>query len=64
MHGDEALPDVFVAGSEILADLRRQQVLEQKKFIDDFQIEFGYAAGKYSDDVMTLAFKYIGHTSK
>ena len=55
----------------MLADFSRQQALEQQKFIDDFQraspdfqTEFGYAAGKYSDDVLNLASKYIGHTFK
>jgi murein tripeptide amidase MpaA len=30
----------------------------------DFQTEYGYAASKYSSDVLTLASKYIGHTFK
>ncbi|MFC5474245.1 M14 family metallopeptidase [Paraherbaspirillum soli] len=71
VHGDEALPYVFVAGSEMLEDFSPQQAVEQQAFIDnfqraspDFQTEFGYAASKYSSDVLTLASKYIGHTFK
>jgi murein tripeptide amidase MpaA len=71
VHGDEALPYVFVAGSEMLEDFSPQQGAEQQKFIDDFlraspdfQAEYGYAASKYSSDVLTLASKYIGHTFK
>jgi murein tripeptide amidase MpaA len=71
VHGDEALPYVFVAGSEMLEDFSPQQGVEQQKFIDDFlraspdfQTEHGYAASKYSSDVLTLASKYVGHTFK
>ncbi len=71
VHGDEALPYVFVAGSEMLEDFSPQQGVEQQKFIDDFlraspdfQTEVGYAASKYSSDVLTLASKYVGHTFK
>ncbi|AIY42066.1 Zinc carboxypeptidase domain protein [Collimonas arenae] len=71
VHGDEALPYIFVAGSEMLEDFSPQQAVEQQKFIDDFQraspdfqTEFGYSASKYSSDVLTLASKYIGHTFK
>ncbi|MEN9867357.1 MAG: hypothetical protein RL748_2947, partial [Pseudomonadota bacterium] len=71
VHGDEALPYNFVAGSEMLAGFTEQQMEEQQGFIDhykrvspDFQDKFGYAASKYNDDMLTLASKYIGHTFK
>ncbi|MGZ3158393.1 MAG: M14 family metallopeptidase [Burkholderiaceae bacterium] len=71
IHGDEALPYVFVAGSEMLEDFSPQQAAEQQIFIDrfkqaspDFQTEHGYAAGKYQESVLKLASKYIGHTFK
>ncbi|MQQ99077.1 M14 family metallopeptidase [Glaciimonas soli] len=71
VHGDEALPYNFVAGSEMLNGFTAEQATEQDKFIanfknasPDFQSEFGYAASKYSADVLTLASKYIGHTFK
>lgn len=71
IHGDEGLPYVFVAGSEMLDGFTPQQAAEQQAFIDqfmqaseDFQTEFGYASGKYRAEMLTLASKYIGHTFK
>jgi len=69
VHGDEALPYVFAAGSEMLASFDARQAAQQQAFIDcykqanpDFQDKFGYAASKYNDELLTLASKYIGHT--
>lgn len=71
IHGDEALPYVFVAGCEMLEDFSPQQAEEQKIFINsfaqtsaDFQTAIGYAPGKYQESVLQLASKYIGHTFK
>ncbi len=71
VHGDEALPYNFVAGSEMLAGFTDQQMQEQQRFIDhfkrvspDFQDKVGYVASKYNDDLLTLASKYIGHSFK
>jgi murein tripeptide amidase MpaA len=71
IHGDEALPYVFVAGSEMLEGFTTQQMAGQQAFIEqfklaspDFQNEHGYAAGKYREDMLKLASKYIGHTFK
>jgi murein tripeptide amidase MpaA len=71
VHGDEMLPYVFAAGSEMLESFDARQAEEQKKFIDfyklaspDFQDEFGYGVGKYKEDVLKLASKYIGHAFK
>jgi murein tripeptide amidase MpaA len=68
IHGDEALPYVFVAGSEMLPGFTEQQGQEQKAFIEafkhaspDFQDKFGYAASKYREDALKLASKYIGN---
>ncbi len=67
-HGDEALPYVFVAGSEMLPDFTERQASEQAAFIaafkdasPDFQDRFGYSAGKYSSDALKLASKWVGH---
>ncbi len=30
----------------------------------DFQTRYGYASGKYREDLLKLASKYIGHTFK
>jgi murein tripeptide amidase MpaA len=71
VHGDEALPYVFVAGNEMLEDFSPDQSAAQKAFIEDFktasvdfQSEHGYGAGKYRAEMLTLASKYIGHTFK
>ena len=68
VHGDEALPYVFAAGSEMLPGFSQQQADEQQAFLDglklaspDFQTEHGYGAGKYREEVLKLASKYIGH---
>jgi murein tripeptide amidase MpaA len=69
IHGDEALPYVFVAGSEMLPSFTEQQLREQRAFVEtfkqaspDFQDEHGYEASKYREDALKLASKYIGHT--
>lgn len=71
IHGDEALPYVFVAGSEMLQGFSETQMQEQQAFVDsfvaaspDFQTKFGYEASKYNDDMLTLASKYVGHHYK
>ena len=67
-HGDEALPYLFVAGSEMLSDFSERQRAEQGAFIaefksasPDFQDRFGYSANKYSSDALKLASKWVGH---
>ena len=71
IHGDEAIPYNFVAGSEMLEGFSERQMQEQKGFIEnlkraspDFQDVYGYAASKYNQEMLTLASKYIGHTFK
>lgn len=71
IHGDEGLPYVFVAGSEMLEGFTQQQTDEQQAFItqfqrasEDFQTKFGYGSGKYREEMLKLASKYIGHTFK
>ena len=67
-HGDEALPYNFVAGSEMLPDFTEAQRVAQAGFVaslkaasPDFQDRYGYAASKYSTDVLKLASKWVGH---
>lgn len=71
IHGDEGLPYVFVAGSEMLEGFSEKQMQEQTAFVNsfcaaspDFQTQFGYEASKYNEDLLKLASKYIGHTYK
>jgi len=68
IHGDEALPYVFVAGSEMLPGFTEKQAQEQKGFIEcfkqaspDFQDVYGYEASKYQTDALKLASKYVGN---
>ena len=71
IHGDEALPYVFVAGCEMLDGFSEHQLSEQRAFIDDFlraspdfQVAVGYEPAKYREEMLQLASKYIGHTYK
>lgn len=71
IHGDEGLPYVFVAGSEMLEGFSEKQKQEQDAFVQsfcaaspDFQTQFGYEASKYNEDLLKLASKYVGHTFK
>ena len=69
IHGDEALPYNFVAGNEMLNNFSAARAAQQQAFIErykeaspDFQDRFGYPSGKYKQDMLTLASKYVGHT--
>ena len=69
IHGDEALPYVFVAGGEMLPGFTSEQAAAQSAFISDFkraspdfQDAHGYSAGKYHQDALKLASKWVGHT--
>lgn len=69
VHGDEALPYVFVAGAEMLPTFTPAQAAEQRDFIADFkraspefQDVHGYGAGKYQEDALKLASKWVAHT--
>jgi murein tripeptide amidase MpaA len=69
VHGDEGLPYVFVAGGEMLPGFTPEQAEAQKAFISDFkraspdfQDVHGYSAGKYNEDALKLASKWVGHT--
>ena len=71
IHGDEGLPYIFVAGSEMLDGFTDQQMAEQQAFVDnfveaspDFQTQFGYPSDKYYEDMLKLASKYVGHHFK
>ena len=66
VHGDEALPYVFVAGAEMLPHFTAAQRLEQQRFCaaferasPDFQTKHGYPSGSFSADSLKLASKYV-----
>jgi murein tripeptide amidase MpaA len=69
VHGDEGLPYVFVAGGEMLPGFTTGQAEAQTAFIrdfkhasPDFQDVHGYGAGKYREEALQLASKWVGHT--
>jgi murein tripeptide amidase MpaA len=69
VHGDEGLPYVFVAGGEMLPGFTAEQGRAQSAFINDFkhaspdfQDVHGYDAGKYREEALQLASKWVGHT--
>jgi murein tripeptide amidase MpaA len=69
VHGDEALPYVFVDGCERLPSFTPEQDALQRAFgaafrqaSPDFQQVHGYPAEKETKVNMTLASKYVGHT--
>jgi murein tripeptide amidase MpaA len=71
VHGDEGLPYVFVAGSEMLEGFDTKQADQQQQFLEawkiaspDFQTTYGYASGKYREEVLRLASKYIAYHFK
>jgi murein tripeptide amidase MpaA len=71
IHGDEALPYNFIAGSEMLDGFTEEQMSEQQAFLDDFvraspdfQTKVGYESSKYRAEMLQLASKYVGHTFK
>lgn len=69
VHGDEGLPYVFTAGSEMLEGFTAEQARAQQSFLErfcdaspDFQTVHGYGVGKYRKEMLALASKYVGHT--
>jgi len=71
VHGDEGIPYVFAVGNEMLEGFTEKQSEEQNAFLadcfeacSDFQLEHGYPAGKYKEEELKLASKYIAHTFK
>jgi murein tripeptide amidase MpaA len=68
VHGDEIIPYVFAAGCEMLPSVTAEQNAAQQRYLDalvrvapDFQLEHGYGAGRYSEDALKLASKWVGH---
>ena len=68
VHGDETIPYVFTAGSEMLPTMTEAQKAEQERYLQallraapDFQLKHGYSAGRYTEDALKLASKWIGN---
>jgi murein tripeptide amidase MpaA len=69
IHGDEALPYVFADGCSMLPGFTLGQARRERRFLDalleaspDFQTEHGYAPDRFTDEVLTLASKYVSHS--
>jgi murein tripeptide amidase MpaA len=69
VHGDEALPYIFVDGCERLPGFGTKQAALQRAFSaaykhasPDFQDVHGYSDDKDTKVNLTLASKYVGHT--
>jgi murein tripeptide amidase MpaA len=68
IHGDEALPYVFVDGCERLPSYTAEQQARDRVFTDalvaanpDFQTVHGYPADKETKVNLSLASKHVGH---
>jgi murein tripeptide amidase MpaA len=69
VHGDEALPYVFVDGNERLPSYSPRMSALERGFCDalkaaspDFQTVHGYPADKETKVNLTVASKWVGHT--
>ncbi len=69
IHGDETIPYVFADGCEMIPGYAASLVAQQEVFLSrllqaspDFQREQGYAPDRFTDEMLTLASKYVGHT--
>lgn len=68
VHGDESLPYVFMDGADMIpgvppATLEAQQAFLQRfcQASPDFQTVQGYASDRFSDELLTLASKWVAH---
>lgn len=68
IHGDETLPYVFADGCSMLPGFTDAQAERERRFFaafaaasPDFQTAHGYAPDRFSDEILTLAAKQIGH---
>ncbi len=68
IHGDEALPYVFADGCSMLPGFSAAQAQRERRFLaafaaasPDFQTAHGYAPDRFTDEILALASKQIGH---
>jgi murein tripeptide amidase MpaA len=67
IHGDESLPYVFADGCSMLPDFPGEVLEAERRFCralaaasPDFQSVHGYAPDRFSDELLTLASKWVG----
>lgn len=68
IHGDESLPYVFFSTADDVPGLPPALAAQQARFIaavqaasPDFQTEYGYENGRFREDVLKLASKWVAH---
>lgn len=68
IHGDEALPYVFFSTAEEVPGFSERQRQQQARFVEafraatpDFQSEHGYLPGRFQQELLTLASKWVAH---
>jgi murein tripeptide amidase MpaA len=68
IHGDETIPHVFTDGCSMIPDYPAASIVQEQAFTQllaatttDFQTQHGYAPDRFSDEMLTLASKYVGH---
>lgn len=68
IHGDEALPYVFFSTAEEVPGFTAEAATRQARFIEsfaavspDFQTEEGYKPGRFGEELLTLASKWVAN---
>ena len=68
IHGDEALPYVFFSTAEEVPGFTTRAAAQQARFIEtfgavapDFQTEKGYMRGRFGEELLTLASKWVAN---
>lgn len=68
IHGDETLPYVFFSTAEEVPGFSAEMARQQAAFVEclrsaspDFQTEHGYVAGRFGEELLSLASKWVAH---
>ena len=68
IHGDESLPYVFFSTAEEVPGFTAEAAAQQARFIQafadaspDFQTEHGYQPGRFGEELLTLASKWVAN---
>lgn len=68
IHGDEALPYVFFSTAEEVPGFTAEAAARQSRMVaalsaasPDFQTEHGYKPGRFGEELLTLASKWVAH---
>lgn len=68
IHGDEALPYVFLVSSDDVPGVPERVAEQQRRFVEglraaspDFQTGHGYERGRFGEDALKLASRQVAH---